>query len=56
MLYAVYFYLALRRFYRQSARMTLLKTLALCGCYFVAMTITFYGILTVAIISAVRAP
>lgn len=54
-LYAVYFYFALRRFYRQSARMTLLKTLLLYACYVVALMVTFYGILAVAIVNALRA-
>ncbi|HYO62099.1 MAG TPA: DUF3667 domain-containing protein [Pyrinomonadaceae bacterium] len=54
-LYAVYFFLALKRFYRQSARMTLLKTLMLYVCYIVALMMTFYGVLALAMINALRA-
>ena len=55
MLYAVYFYFALRRFYRQPARMTLLKTVLLYVCHVVALMITFYFVLALAVVNASRA-
>ena len=54
-LQVVYFYLALKRFYRQTARTTLLKALLLYVAYFVVMAVSFYFILGIAIFNAYRA-
>jgi hypothetical protein len=54
-LMGVYFYRALRRVYKQSTRLTLVKTVVLVVCYFVTVLISFYSVLIVAVVNAMRA-